>query len=211
LSIKQIENKLKIPRSTLSGWFKHIILSHKQKEILLQRWRFGLIKARRKALQWHNEQKNKRLIKAKNEAELVLKRINLKNKDILDLILAMLYLGEGAKSAEETSMGSSDPLLLKTFVKILRKNYDIDNKKIRCDLYLRADQNIDEIKKFWSRQLQLSLNNFKYVQFDKRTINSKTFPYYKGVCVVRYGNIAIKRKLLNISREVCEKIISLRG
>ena len=82
----------------------------------------------------HNEEKVKRLALAKVEARETLKKIKTNNIAILELALAMLYLGEGSKKAEETSMGNSDPLILKTFIAILKKVYEIDAARIRCEL-----------------------------------------------------------------------------
>jgi len=207
LSIGHIENKLGISRSTLSGWFRDIKLTQQQQEKLLERWRGGLVKARVKASQWHKKQKELRLIKAKEDANQILNNLNLRDKNIAELALAMLYMGEGIKSNDETGMGNSDPLILKTFLRILKNNYDIDIKKIRCELYLRADQNENEVKEFWANELKLPMENFKYVHFDKRTEGTKTFSNYKGVCLIRCANVAIQRKLLNISKGFCELII----
>jgi len=209
LSIKYIERELGISRSTLSGWFKDVKLTAEQQKNLLDQWKNGLILAREKASQWHRKEKDKRLLIAKKEAGQVLGNLNLKDKNILELALAMLYMGEGIKSTAETGMGNSDPLLLKTFLYILKKNFNIDIKKIRCELYLRADQNEQEIKNFWAKELKLPIENFRYVHFDKRTKGSKTFPNYNGVCMLRCGNVAIQRKLLNISKEFCENIIRM--
>lgn len=209
-SLREIEKRLKIPRSTLSGWLRNIELTESQRMILLKRWRAGLTKAREKAAQWHRSEKEKRLLQAKIEASKVLNNLNLRNKNILDLALAMLYLGEGYKKNDETGIGNSDPLLLKFFLSILRINYNIDIEKIRCELYLRADQDFKKMKRFWSRQLELPLKNFKYVSIDKRTKGKKTFSDYKGVCAVRCANVAIQRKLLTISKEFCTRVINLR-
>src|SRR3989344_5363925 len=208
-SIRDIEMRLKVPRSTLSGWLRDIPLTTKQKEKLFQNWRNALVVARKKAVLWHNEEKVKRLALAKVEARETLKKIKTNNIAILELALAMLYLGEGSKKAEETSMGNYDPLILKTFIAILKKVYEIDAARIRCELYLRADQNIQHMKIFWSKTLNIPIENFKNVNLDKRTANSKTYENYKGVCMVRYGNVAIKRKLLNISSLFCEKLIRI--
>src|SRR3989338_3109931 len=80
LSIGMIEHKLGISRSTLSGWFKNIELSHVQKEQLLQNWRDGLVHARKKAVIWHNAQKKQRLEEAKKQAIKTLAGIDEKNK-----------------------------------------------------------------------------------------------------------------------------------
>ncbi|MBI2514913.1 hypothetical protein HYV91_01855 [Candidatus Wolfebacteria bacterium] len=207
-SIGNVEKCLGIPRSTLSGWFKDVKLSEKQKHKLWLNWKNGLTKARKKAVLWHNQQKQNRLNEAREASLGVLRRINLKDKDILDLALAMLYLGEGAKKNAETAMGSSDPLILRFFIAALRKIYNFDISKMRCELYLRADQNPDVIKRFWSSELNLPIRNFKQVSIDKRTIGIKTYPGYKGVCNIRCSNVAIKRKLLYLSELFIKKFIS---
>jgi len=205
-SMNRIERKFGIARSTLSGWFKKVKLTRAQKQKLLQNSKVALIEARKKAVLWHNEQKRKRLEEAKFQAVNVLKNIDTENKYILELTLSILYFGEGSKNTEETSIGSSDPLILKFFLSCLKKIYDFDINKIKCELHLRADQNPNKIKCFWTKELNLPLNNFKQVTFDKRTIGSKTYPSYKGVCVLRCGNVAIQRRLLFLSRFFCEQI-----
>lgn len=207
LSIRIIENKLGVPRSTLSNWFKDVKLSKEQKDKLLFNWRKGLVEARKKAVVWHNKQKEKRLREAKDEALKVVNDIDISNKNIVELALAILYLGEGSKKNLETAIGSSDPLILKFFVAILKKVYKIDISKIKCELYLRADQNSQQMKSFWSNELNLPLDNFQRVSFDKRTVGSKTYEYYNGVCNVRCGNVAIQRKLVYLSDIFIKKIL----
>lgn len=206
-SIGKIERRLGIPRSTLSGWLKNIRLTEKQKRKLLQDWKNALIKARKKAVLWHNAQKVKRLQEAQNSALKTLKNINIDNPSVLELALAILYMGEGAKKTDETAIGSSDPLILKFFLAILRKVYNLRIKKIRCELNLRADQDPEKMKRHWARELKLPLRNFRHVNIDKRTMGSKTYPHYKGVCQIRYGNVAIQRKLIFLSNLFCQKVI----
>jgi hypothetical protein len=206
-SIGKIERRLGIPRSTLSGWLKNIKLSQEQKEKLLQDWKNALVKARKKAVLWHNAQKKKRLEEAKREALKTLEKINVNDLSVIELSLAMLYLGEGAKTTDQTALGSSDPLILRFFLAIVRGVYNLDIGKIRCELNLRADQDPEEMKRFWAKTLKLPLANFKYVNSDQRTIGSKTYPDYKGVCHIKCGNVAIQRKLIHISNLFCKKII----
>lgn len=206
-SYSEIEKRLEIPRSTLSGWLKHIKLTVEQKERLFKNWKNGLVKARQQAVKWHNAQKAQRIREAENSAHETLNNINLNDKNILELALAFLYLGEGAKTNPETALGSSNPLILKFFLSLLKSVYNINAKKIYCELSLRADQNPVEIKKYWSRELKLPLNCFKQAHLDKRTIGSKTYHDYKGVCHLRCGHIAIQRKLVFIANLFCEKII----
>ena len=206
LSIRAVEEKLRIPRSTLSGWFRGVKLSKQQVDRLKLEWTEGLEKARTKAILWHNAEKARRLVQAKSEATRAFEKIDLNAGPALDLALAMLYLGEGMKKNGGTAMGNSDPLILKFFISALKINYNIDSSKIRCELHLRADQDPNKIKNFWSRRLNIPKYNFKSISIDTRTKGSVTYPTYKGVCVVRFGRVDIQRKLLFLSRLVCEHI-----
>jgi len=207
LSIGKIEYRLKIPRSTLSGWFKNIQLTPKQKKKLLANQKNALVKARKKAVLWHNTQKKIRLQEAENAALKTLENININNQNILEVALAFLYLGEGSKNNLETALGSSNPLILKFFVAVIKKVYKLDINKIRCELSLRADQDPEEIKFFWAKTLKLSIRNFKQINIDQRTKGSRTYPYYKGVCHLRCSNAAIQRKLIYLGNSFCHKVI----
>lgn len=119
----------------------------------------------------------------------------------------MLYLGEGSKTKSGTTMGSSDPLILKFFINSLLKNHDVNIKKIKCALHLRADQDPELLKQYWSKQLGIPLENFTSPSIDLRTKGRPTYPTYNGVCVVNCGNIALQRKLIYFSRKFCDKVI----
>jgi len=200
LSIPAIEKRLGIRRSTLSFWFRDVKLSKTQKDRLRANWRTGLVHARTKAVLWHNEQKRNRLAEAENEASKTLSRINTKNIDIVELAFAALYFGEGAKKNPETAIGSSDPLILRFALSVLKKVYGLDLSAIRCDLYLRADQIPEKEIEFWTNELGVSASQFQNIQIDPRTKGRKTFVGYHGVCNLRCSHVAIQRKLMYLSR-----------
>jgi hypothetical protein len=205
LSIREIESLLSIPRSTLSGWFKGIELTNQQKLRLKQNSDLALVKARAKASEWHRTQKVNRLAKAEAEANVLLNRIELSD-DIIELALAMLYLGEGARFGT-TAIGNSNPLIMKFFLSVLLKKYEIDLSKIRFDLHIRADQDPNEVKEYWAQQLGVPISSFKYVAADQRTAGRTTYPHYHGVCIINCGNVAIQRKLIYLYQLFCQKVI----
>ena len=100
-SIRQIEKKLEIPRSTLSNWFKKIKLNKRQRNALLRNWQRALSKARKMASEWHQQEKQKRIQTAKQEAITIINNLNLKDNALLELAIAMLYFGEGTKNPQE--------------------------------------------------------------------------------------------------------------
>jgi len=201
-----IERKYGIPRSTLSGWLKNIRLTQKQINILGRRRYINLNKAREKAVLWHNKQKELRIITAHKEAIETLKKIDTKDKNVLELALAMLYLGEGSKDSS-TSMGNTNPLILKFFISSMTKLFKIDKNHITCDLHLRHDQNINEMIEYWSKELKVSKEKFSAVK-DKRVVKSKTYPNYHGVCVVRCAGMAALRRIVHLGEEFSKMVVS---
>lgn len=147
---------------------------------------------------------------AQIEADAVLEKINF-DTETIELALALLYLGEGFKKVVKTGMGNSDPLILKFFLQVMLKVYKVDIEKIRFDLHLRHDQNPEEMKKYWAKELHAPLHRFKNVFIDKRTKNNPTYPDYKGVCMVDCAHVAIQRKLVYIGRKFCEKTFENLG
>lgn len=205
-SIRDIESRLGISRSTLSGWFKDVILTKEQNRVLQENHSGALVQARKAAAQWHNQEKQKRLNFAEKEAKSTLNKIGFFSDEILELALSLLYLGEGSKKNCNTGMGNSDPLILKFFISVLKKVYKIQTKQIKASLHLRSDQDEHALKEYWSEELSIPIENFGKSSFDKRTINSKIYQHYKGVCMLTCGSVAIQRKLVYISRRFCEKI-----
>lgn len=205
-SIKDIEKMLGIPRSTLSGWFKSVLLTKKQQDELNKKRKQALVSARAKAVRWHNAQKSNRLEKVAHIATEVLSGIP-KNVTTLELALAFLYLGEGAKTGLRTSLGSSDARIAKFFVQCLKTIYSVPTENIKCYLHLRADQNSEKMKYYWSKELKLPLSNFKKPSFDKRTVGKSTYPQYKGVCSIECGKVEIQRRLMYIADGFCDSVV----
>jgi len=207
MSIKDIEKKLGIPRSTLSGWFKTIVMNQTHVARLQKNKEEAWANARVNALIWHKSQKAIRIATAEAEAQKVMDRIEI-NNDVLDLAFAMLYLGEGAKSGG-TSIASSDPKILQFALATLNRVYGTSRDSILCELHLRMDQDETELKHFWSKELRIPIGNFRYVAFDKRSEGRSTYDHYKGVCVLQCRDIAIQRKLVALYNLFCEKVESL--
>lgn len=205
-SLPSIHTQLGIPKSTLSNWLKDIKLTDAQKKKLENNWKQALVKARGKAIAWHNEAKAKRIKVSENEGRALLDNIDNNNEHITELALALLYLGEGTKAQSETGMGSSDPIILKFFVNCLREIYKVPEDKIKCELHLRADQDPEKMLTFWSNELSISKQNFRKPYLDKRTVGTKTYDFYKGVCLVRCGTVAIQRKLVYIAKHFCTEV-----
>lgn len=205
-SIGVINKEYGIPKSTLSSWFRKIKLNKYQKGRIYKQASIKMENARKKAVLWHNNQKKIRLNQAKTEAFATLNKLDLKDKNIIELALSFLYLEEGAKT-KVTSLGNTNPLILKFFItsiNLIYKNVRIS----KCELHLRSDQDAMKEIKYWSNELKMPIDNFGFVK-DKRKIKSPTYQDYHGVCVIRFNNIAIQRRLVFLSNEFCNIITNM--
>lgn len=205
LSFKDINRELGVPLPTLSGWLRGVQLTAAQKEQLNRRWRQGLVTARKAAVKWHNEQKAMRHEHAKQQANDVYEKIDKDDPIFLEVALAFLYLGEGFKRDGNFGLGNSDPKVLRFYVRALRKLYDIRPEAFRAELHLRADQDEEALKIFWSKELGLPLSCFRYAIKDKRTIGRPTYKGYNGVCALSGGGVEIQRRLMYLAEVFCSR------
>ena len=78
----------------------------------------------------------------------------------------MLYWAEGYKNLSKKAHGgtidlaNSDPEMIKLFLKFLRKICGIDESRLRVKLYCYANQNINSLKRYWSKITDIPLEQF---------------------------------------------------
>lgn len=193
--IKNILN-LQIPKSTLSSWCGNIALpswyENKIKELNLANFR----RAQQLALV-ANKLKLENLVRRLKLNNQVLKRY-LKDKNILKMLLAILYLGEGSKwkSHSGLMLGSSDPDIVLLYLRLLRSCYGLFSEQLKCRISYRADQDLKTLERYWSDLTGIPIQNFYKTIPDPRTVGKPTKKLdYKGVCVIMSGNTAIQLEL----------------
>ena len=87
------------------------------------------------------------------------------------------------------------------FLYLLRYCYDIDEKKLRCTVQSRADQNVGELEKFWSKITEIPPSQFYKTRIDSRTIGKKSKKLnYKGVCRIDYFSGDLFIELMQIPK-----------
>lgn len=198
--IKQKLN-LRISKSTLSNWCEAVVLPKSYSKKLAKLKQNNLLMAQ-EAARASIKVKQDRLI-----SDIVLRNEkyvkNIKDKNILKIILSMLYLGEGAKwkSHRGLMLGSSEPIIIKLYIKLLYVCYGIGIDKLRCRVSYRADQNINSLQRYWSKITLIPLKNFYKTIPDPRTIGKPTKKKeYKGVCVLTCGGTEIQLELQEIPK-----------
>lgn len=207
-SYPMIKKVLGVANGTLNSWFKNLKLPKKAQNKILMRKRNNLAALRQKALVTLKDRISRRKIEV---FKLVEKDYEGYSFDVhtKELLLAMLYLGEGfKKTRSHIGLGNSNPKIVLLFVKFLRDIYKVDDSKFRCFLHLRMDQNSEIEKKYWSNQLSIPDIYFRKPQLDKRA-TTKTWSWYHGVCAVYCYDAKIDKRLMALQQILIEKSLGV--
>ena len=124
--------------------------------------------------------------------------LNLIDRDVGVLMLAMLYICEGSKypTTRQVKFGSSHPGIVRLFLVLLRGCFNLDKSKFRGRVHCRADQNIKSLERYWSNVSDVPLDKFRKALIGKRTIGKPTQnKEYKGVFVISYFDTDIQLEL----------------
>jgi len=196
-TFSEIQNKLhkKIPKGTLSWWFRGIELpsfyANKVRRLNLDALALG----RQKAVSVNRERRRFYLEDIHNRNRNLSKV--LRQRDVSKLFLAALYLGEGAKKNRGSlTFANSDPGITALFLRLMRAVYPINESKFRCTVLCRADQNLNRLNAFWSKTTQIPLQQFYGARIDARTRGKVTEnKNYKGVCRIDYFSAKVYDEL----------------
>lgn len=101
------------------------------------------------------------------------------------------------------SFGDTDPTMIKTFLRLLRQQYDVDEKRLRVRLMRRWDQDHEALERYWSRVTGIPRRQFYLTYADKRTRGQPTCKrHYRGVRCLQYGDATIQHELQAIGEAV---------
>lgn len=202
--------KMQITKSTLSEWFKNIILTKQNKLKLEKNIARKLRLSQLKAFKINKTRREIYLKNIKNSNIELLKKLDLSTQKLL---LSILYLGEGAKhkTHRALSLGSSDPNIILFYLKMLRNCYALDKSKFRINIQCRYDQDIPKLESYWSKLTKIPPKQFYKSYVDKRSIGKPTKKTaYKGVCVVTYFDTSIQLELEILANSVIEYLLKGR-
>ncbi|HOX96683.1 MAG TPA: hypothetical protein PLI45_04885 [Candidatus Woesebacteria bacterium] len=199
-----------IPKSTFTGWFRGIRLTYEQKK------RISLLNARKLDLARVRAVKANKVIR--NRFLVSLDEINrpiskkIRGTQTAKIALAMLCFGEASKygSGSVFSLGNTNHKIITLFIKLLKVCFDIDNSKFRCTVMCRADQNTNELEKYWREITNIPKNQFYKTRIDPRSIGKPTKkPGYKGVLKVDYLDTKIQLELESLANLLYNQAVSL--
>lgn len=165
-SYNEIQATLGVPKSTLSGWFKNMVLSDVAQIRLASRSRLGsatLIK--RNKMQTHKAEQRAREMHALAKEKIP----KLTKRDLL-IMGAVLYWAEGYKRlhvrdgkermSHTISFVNSDPVMIKTFLRFLQEVLGVSTNEIHLTMRLYPHINEESAREYWMKVTGISFSRF---------------------------------------------------
>ncbi|MBI2029251.1 hypothetical protein HYT02_02460 [Candidatus Gottesmanbacteria bacterium] len=189
LSFVELGKRFKMHSSTMRNWCHDIEGS---------RWN-TLIKS--------NEKKRQEI---KNSELSVVPNVKSIGNKQAKLIASILYGCEGSKYPAHSGVAfaNSDPQLILSFSKLLKKAFVLDTDKFSVHLQIHTTHNYNELKKYWSKLLDLPEKCFIKPTI-KEPRGGKHRNGYIGTCTLRYRDYRIQLKMLGIFEKFTKKFSDL--
>lgn len=197
-SFREISEKLHIAKSTTSLWLRNVEVSKLGKKRLLKLGMDGRKKGIETNLKKRSlESSNIKLRVKKYFSSISYSKVNPR------IACALLYWGEGTKYAgnKAVSFMNADPEMIKFFLHVFRKSFDLDENRFRALIHLHEYHDIKKQIRFWSDITRIPVNQFNKSYLKKNTGKNKK-ENYPGCISIRYSDIKIYKELMFIVREL---------
>lgn len=195
-SYKEILDRVKVSKDTISRWCRDIKLTKNQEERLINNKKIGqkkgsIIAAKKKRLQ--------RIQNIKNIYISAKKQIGILDKRDRFIAGLSLYAGEGNKTDGQVGFANSDPNLIKFMMGWFKEFCVIPMDKYRGALWIHEGLDDFRAKKYWAKITGIPIQQFYKTYIAKNKVNSnkirKNIHQY-GVFAIRFSNCIIQRKII---------------
>lgn len=194
ISVRTIQKKLQVSRSSVSLWIRGIKLTKTQLEKLYLNKKTGGLKG---SIIASMNKIRKREELTKNIMAAAKKEIGeLSKRDKFVTGIAM-YFAEGNKADRAVAFSNSDPRAIRFMASWFRSYCDVPEKKFRCSLYLHDNLDETRAKKYWSSLIHVPLSQFMKTYIVKNNLKRfrKTKHEY-GVLRIIISSVNLQRKIL---------------
>jgi transcriptional regulator with XRE-family HTH domain len=116
--------------------------------------------------------------------------------DQLDAFALGLYAGEGAKTPGAVSMANTNPLLLRLFVDWLRRNFEIQEDRLRARLYLHEGLDLDAATAYWSAATSIPEHQFQRPYRAVADPSRRLTKHERGCLTIVYHCSATHRRVM---------------
>jgi transcriptional regulator with XRE-family HTH domain len=191
----EIKKALNISKSTLSNWLSDYPLSKEQ---------WGLIKKEavknkslgiEKTIITKQKKRKKRLESVYKNEKKRWPSLSLKELELAGLFL---YWGEGKKNLRSSlAINNTDPQVVKFALYWMTRALKIPKNKVKVELHLYSDMNVEKEISFWAKELGIPKTQFykPYIKVSTRiAINQKGFGH--GTCGVIVSDVRLKERVI---------------
>lgn len=189
-SIKEIAKLMTISSSTASLWVASIELNEKALKRLEKRKVLGQYKA-------IQTRKQKQII---TKASLDEKNLKLLSElqftpTLCKLLCSIFFWTEGGKFTDSyVYFINSDPKMIKTFMKLFRLSFEVDESKLRALIHIHEYHHELKIKRFWSDIAGIPVSRFSKSYLKPHTAR-RIRDGYMGSLRIRYYDYKIALEL----------------
>lgn len=183
-SYNEIHAALGVPKSTMNGWFRHLVLSDTANTRLLARMHQGTVTAfvKRNKLQTHHAEQRARAARAAGKNEIP----PLSDRE-LQVVGAALYWAEGYKRLKirdgkermnhPIRFVNSDPDMIRVFIQFLRRILDVSSNQITLSMRLYAHIGEEAARAYWMKVTGLPEEQFRTTTYLVSGASKRVRPY----------------------------------
>lgn len=199
-SYNEIAQNYKLPRSTIYEWTKNEVLDNRAQNRIITRRYKGIENTK---LWWKSKRDEWDRV-ARGNAQIIFSRLNITN-DNARLLAACLFWAEGSKSLNSLIFMNSDPNMIRSFLKLLRLGYKIDEQKFRVLLHLHEYHDDEEMIRYWALVTNIPRRQFNHI-YHKPHTKKRKHESYLGSCSLRYYDASIARELTAIYNTLVKEL-----
>ena len=113
---------------------------------------------------------------------------------------AALYAGEGAKTEGNVKFANTDPTMVAFFCRWLRTFFDIEESRLRVQVYLHQGLDLDAAERHWSEVTGIPRAQFRAPYRAIADASIRTVKHVHGCCYVSYGCSRTHRGIMGLVR-----------
>lgn len=197
-SLKEIAQELNISKSTASVWLCNIKLDEKAKNRLLSHIKErAIVSTQRKTDNIEKERS-----KFFKQGLIKTKKLSNISCDQAKIFLAILYWCEGTKTADNIlKFANSDPVLIKFFMCVFYKGFNINPKKVKALIHLHDYHNETHQISFWSKITKIPPSQF-YRSYRKPNTGKRIRLNYPGCITINYYDKLVSREVFGLIKAI---------
>ena len=199
--MNEIASALDVTKSTAYSWTKEVQPSSSGARRILNKKRAASSRGRKRALAVKKQRRQERGERHRRTAQRAVEALPLGSVE-KKVICAALFWAEGETDvANGIRFANSDPMMVKTFLQLLRDAYPLDETRFRVLLHLHDYHDSATQVAYWSQVTKIPKKQF-HKSYKKPHTKIRKREGYQGCASIRYADVRVARELEAIYKEL---------